>query len=357
MISNYKSIALFMLLTLINLPLSVIAEVRADLDTVYRLMNTKKFDAAVNKLDKLVKQYPNDGDVWYQYSLALLRNGNVDKSIQASQKTATFEGYEKYANFNLGLAYADKGQNELALKIIHKSMHDGYLNFDRLKNEEALETLRNQGQFKFSPEQEYKTFTAHNKVKIPYKTLLPHNYDRSKTYKAMMAFPSGSYGKSSADWMINSMLDFESNKDWIITIVTAPKDGLINHPAHHALNDLMKHLREKYSVSNNKFHFLGYQSGGTPAVTYSQMSNNYITGITVINTYTWDDWKDSSLKSFDNTPTHILVGSNDKLSVKINKRAYDIIKANGNKIEIEYIENQGTRISSLEKGELFKYLK
>ncbi|SFC57704.1 tetratricopeptide repeat protein [Pseudoalteromonas denitrificans] len=337
--------------------ISIYAAQKANLDSIYRLMNSKNYQAAVIKLKKLIKSYPNDADVWYQYSLALLKTGQADEAIIASKRSASFHGYRSYATFNLGVGYALKGQNNLALKTVNQAFSLGYLNFDRLKNEKALTYLREAGYFEFSPEQQYQSFTAHNGIDIPHKILLPENFDASKTYKGMIAFPSGNFGKASADWMINSLLNYKSNKDWIITVVTAPKKGLINHPAHHALNDLMKHVRNKYSIKNNKFHFLGYQSGGQPAITYSQMSQSYVLGITTIGNYSWDNWKEERLKEFNNMTVQLLVGENDTAGVEINQKAYKLLKSNNEMISLKVFDEESARIKSLEQGALFNYLR
>lgn len=337
--------------------MSMLAADKADLNSVYRLIKNKDYQSAVEKLEVIVKKYPDDADAWYEYSLALVKNGNAEQAIKASKKSATFDGYHKYAVFNLGVGYAMLGEQHLALKNINQSMHEGYLNFDRLKNEEALAELRKAGHFTFAPDQEYQSFKAYNGIKVPYKTLFPENYDASKTYKGMIAFPPGNYGKASADWMIDSLLNFKTNQDWIITVVLAPEDGLINHPAHHALNDLMKNLRKSYSIAENKFHFFGYQSGATPATTYSQMSKSYVTGITTVGNYSWESWRDSSLNKFENTPALLLVGKNDKAGIEINQRVYDILKSKNKNLELKIFDDEGARIKALEKGHLFGYLK
>jgi len=347
--------ALFISTTL-AFSLSGFAAQKANLDSVYRLMDNNNYKSAIVKLKKLIKTYPSDADTWYQYSLALLRAGQAEQAIVASQKSATFHGYHKYATFNLGIAYALKGQNDLALKAVNQSMNEGYLNFDRLKHEKALAPLREVGHFEFAPEQKYQSFTARSGIKIPHKILYPENFDASKSYKGMVAFPSGNFGKASADWMISSLLNDKSNKDWIITVITAPKEGLINHPAHHALNDLMKHVRNKHSIKSNKFHFLGYQSGGQPAITYSQMSSSYVTGITTIGDYSWDNWKERDLKTFKNISVQLLVGENDVAAVEINQRAYKLLKRNNEAIALKVFDKEGARIESLEQGALFSYL-
>ena len=331
---------------------------KANLRSVYRLMDQKNYESAVDKLETLVARYPKDADARYQYGLALLRNNQFDDSIKANKALIELApSYQKYANFNIGIAYAGLGKDEKAVKLIQKSMHDGYINYDRLKTEEGLKTIRQQGHFEFSPEQKYQEFTAYNRIKVPYTTLLPQNYDSNKTYKGMVAFPPGNYGEASADWMIEKLLDNKENTEWIITVVLAPENGLINHPSHHALNDLMKHQRKQFKLADNKFHFLGYHSGGSPAATYSQMSSSYVNGLTTIGNYYWENWSDSNLADFDKVPTHLFVGEKDLDGIRINQKVYDIFKKSNEQVKLKIFDGNSARITDLENGMLFKYLK
>jgi len=334
------------------------AQDKANLRSVYNMMDNKQYEKAADKLVSLVKKYPKDADARYQLALSLLRMEKYEAAIEVYKKTMTLsDSYFRYATFDIGLAYAGLEQSEKALNNIHHAMHAGYTNFDRMKNETLLKKLSDHKPFEFSPEQDYEQFTAYNNIVVPYKTIMPMHYDKNKTYKGMVAFPPGDYGKASADWMIDKLFNNHNNEEWIITVVLAPEKGLINHPAHHALNDLMKHQRNEYNIADNKFHFLGYHNGGAPAATYSQMSSDYVNGLTTIGNYYWENWKDDSLRNFSAKPTHLFLGEKDKVGVKINQRAHDIFKDNGMLVELKVFEGEGARITALENGQLYKYLR
>jgi len=342
---------------LVALSSLVCAQDKANLRSVYNMMNDKQYEKAAHKLQGLVKEYPKDADVRYQFALSLLRMHKFKEAINVYKETINIsDSYSSYATFDIGLAYAGLEQSEAALKHINHAIHAGYTNFDRLKNETLLTKLNNHKTFKFSPEQQYNEFTAHNNIVVPYKTILPTHFDNNKTYKGMVAFPPGDYGKASADWMVDKLFNNHDNDEWIITVVLAPEKGLINHPAHHALNDLMIHQREKYKIADNKFHFLGYHNGGAPAATYSQMSSDYVNGLTTIGNYYWENWQDSSLKNFSAKPTHLFLGEKDKIGIEINQRAHDIFKDEGMMVELKIFEGEGARITALEDGQLYKHL-
>jgi len=335
----------------------VCAQDKANLRSIYNMMESKQYEKAAHKLHSLVKKYPEDADARYQLALSLLRMEKYEDAIKIYRETIDLsDSYSRYATFDIGLAYAGLEQPNKALKNINHAIHAGYTNFDRLKNEKLLKNLKNHQAFDFAPEQKYEQFTAHNRIVVPYKTILPSEYDKNKTYKGMVAFPPGDYGTASADWMIDKLFNNHSNDEWIITVVLAPEKGLINHPAHHALNDLMNHQREKYKIADSKFHFLGYHNGGAPAATYSQMSSNYVNGLTTIGNYYWENWQDSSLKNFNAKPTHLFLGEKDKVGIEINQRAHDIFKDAGMLVELKVFEGEGARITSLENGELYRHL-
>jgi len=269
----------------------IYAKEQANLRSVYKMMDNKQYEKAAHKLHSLVKDYPQDADARYQLALSLLRLEQYEDAINEYKKTVELsDSYARYATFDIGLAYAGLEQPEKAINSINHALHAGYTNFDRLKSEKLLKKFTDHKAFELAPEQQYDTFTAHNNIVVPYKTIMPVHYDKNKTYKGMVAFPPGSYGKASADWMIDKLFNNHQNEEWIITVVLAPEKGLINHPAHHALNDLMTHQRDKYKIADNKFHFLGYHSGGSPAATYSQMSSDYVNGLTTIGNYYWENW-------------------------------------------------------------------
>ncbi|MCJ8319025.1 MAG: tetratricopeptide repeat protein [Colwellia sp.] len=336
----------------------IYAKEQANLRSVYNMMDNKQYDKAAHKLNSLVEKYPEDADARYQLALALLRLEKYEDSIKVYKKTVELsESYARYAAFDIGLAYAGLGKPKKALNNIKHALHAGYTNFDRLKSEKLLKKISDHQLVEFAPEQHYDTFTAHNNIVLPYKTIMPIDYDKNKTYKGMVAFPPGDYGKASADWLIDKLFNNHQNDEWIITVVLAPENGLINHPAHHALNDLMTHQRDKYKIADNKFHFLGYHNGGSPAATYSQMSSDYVNGLTTIGNYYWENWKDDSLRNFTAKATHLFLGENDKAGIKINQRAHDIFSDAGMLVELKVFEGEGAIITALENGQLYQYLR
>ncbi|MCJ8268178.1 MAG: tetratricopeptide repeat protein, partial [Psychrosphaera sp.] len=301
--------------------LTAVAE-QASLRSVYYSIDAEKWTQVIAKLDKILKDDDQYADAWYLYVDALFRNGDYTKAIQANQKLTSFKGYDQYAEFYSAMIYGIQGQNDKAQKHLDAANKAGYVNYDKLKTEAAFAGIRKQGKIDFAPEQNYKVLTAQNGVKIPYTVLLPNHFDQNKTYKALLAYPDGSGGKASADWSIKHLWkNHEQYKDWIVIVPVAPKDGWINHPSHHALNDLMKHMRKEYKVKDNLFHALGYRSGSRPAVTFSRMSQSYFTSVTTVGAYMWENWKQKDLTRFGDMPVTMYVAKTDEAGLEINRQA------------------------------------
>jgi hypothetical protein len=146
-------------------------------------------------------------------------------------------------------------------------------------------------------------------------------------------------------------------QDWLVVVPVAPKKGWINHPSHHALNDLMKQLRKDHKVQNNKFHALGYRSGSRPAATFSKMSDSYFASLTTVGGYAWENWSESNLTDFGDKPVTLYVAKSDSAGVAINKQTSQYIKQGNTPIEYIEVANDSPRLESLYHSKLLAMMK
>jgi len=63
------------------------------------------------------------------------------------------------------------------------------------------------------------------------------------------------------------------------------------------------------------------------------------------------------LQNFSVKATHLFLGENDKAGIEINQRAHDIFSDAGMLVELKVFEGEGARITSLENGQLYQYLR
>jgi hypothetical protein len=78
---------------------------------------------------------------------------------------------------------------------------------------------------------------------------------------------------------------------WIVVIPLTPGEDWRTHPNHHALNDLMDHVRDTHKVEGHTFHILGYQQDGTDiASTWAGMSRQYFSSFIAVGGTPFANW-------------------------------------------------------------------
>ncbi len=145
----------------------------------------------------------------------------------------------------------------------------------------------------------YQTFTAYNNIVIEYAVYLPEGFDAAQAYPAVLAFPSGAMGRADADAMTERLWSTPAARGpWIVVVPLVPGDDWRTHPKHHALNDLLDHVKEHYPIRENTFHIMGYgQRGSDIASTWSHMSREYFGSLTTASGAAYRTWDASDLRS------------------------------------------------------------
>lgn len=209
--------------------------------------------------------------------------------------------------------------------------------------------------------QVFNPFKAHNGVELPYTVVMPTNYDRTQAYPALFVFTSLEYDMKRAHFLKDEFFTDFSNEDWIIVMAVAPKGGhhgWINHPAHHALNDLMDHVQKDHTIQNNQFHFLGFHDGGIPAATFAGMSKKYVQSLTWIAS---EDWSDFDEKGYDrlsdlDIPLILIVGENDKKYLSLAQQAVVAFEKRKADITLLTQAQDDEQVASLKQGVLLEKL-
>ncbi|MBX2876818.1 MAG: hypothetical protein KTR30_32170 [Saprospiraceae bacterium] len=161
----------------------------------------------------------------------------------------------------------------------------------------------------------FERFKAHNGVTFSFLKLLPEHYQADKSYPAMLVFPAMEPAQEKADWVVEKLFTGSHNENWIVIVVDAPqkqKHGWINHPAHHALNDLMDHIKESHQIEKGRFHFLGYETGSRPAFTFAGMSRDYVQSLSFVGVKDWGELDERGFERAEGLAMPIVIYANGK---------------------------------------------
>lgn len=210
-----------------------------------------------------------------------------------------------------------------------------------------------------NPGEPYQAFKAHNNIVIDYAVYLPEGFDTDRAYPAILAFPSGAMGRADAVEMTKRLWNTPTSRGaWIVVVPLVPGDDWRTHPNHHALNDLLDHIKEHYPIRNNTFHIMGYGGLGSDiASTWSHMSREYFSSLTTASGAPYRRWDDSDLK---NLPTEegkrqnvlMILGDQDETTTPDVEAARDRLNRIGLPFMLEITERDDGALASLSNGGL-----
>lgn len=279
------------------------------MQVVQRLIRNENWPKAIVALEKITAAQPTDAVGWFYLAYCHHNAGDLRKALEVGSKAAEFPELRATALYNMACAHSMLDELEPAAKCLGDSRAAGFTDYDLLETDPELANLRAAIELELPARHDYSELVGRNGVVIPYRVLLPEGYDAEREYSVAVFFAQAAGGKRSMDWCIDELWSERSTRsDWVVVCAVAPENGWINHPSHHALEDLFKRLRKDYRVASKRFHLVGLGSGARPAATYSRMSRAYTASLTVISASCFDGWDDGDFRSMKQVPVHQLVG-------------------------------------------------
>lgn len=205
----------------------------------------------------------------------------------------------------------------------------------------------------------YETFRAFNNVRIQYAVHLPEGYDANQAYPAVVAFPGGDMRHAAGDAMTAHLWGTPASRgNWIVVVPLVPGDDWRTHPNHHALEDLLDHIKDTHRIQGDAFHLVGYQEMGTTiASTWSGMSRKYWISFTAISGVPYQRWDDRSLRTLPKKDGQalaiLMVYSEADLAEKpAIGEAQERMKRLGVAFDTQVVVGDGEHLSSLANGQL-----
>ncbi|MEQ1820948.1 MAG: hypothetical protein ABL949_00385 [Fimbriimonadaceae bacterium] len=104
-----------------------------------------KSAATLESLEKAVKIYPMDGDVWYQLAQKRLQEKHYDAAIEAYQHVFELGGFANKlfasCHYDIACAYALKGDTKAAIASLQTSLDKGFRDLNHVQTDKDLESL------------------------------------------------------------------------------------------------------------------------------------------------------------------------------------------------------------------------
>lgn len=105
-------------------------------------------EAAAKAFRKVTDKDKDNAQGWFMLGYALHMGGKLDDAIKAHEKAAGFQQTRMLGLYNLGCAYALKGQKDRAFGYLNQSVKAGFQDEDQLDGDSDLESLRKDVRYK-----------------------------------------------------------------------------------------------------------------------------------------------------------------------------------------------------------------
>lgn len=323
--------------------LPTLEEVRGHLDR-------QRYAQAIEDCRELVAADEENGLAWYYLAYGLLLSGRPEEAVTAGRRALETGGPVPTGHYNLGCAYEAAGQLEEAERAVQAAIAAGFLDFDLIATDPDLVRTRARGNLELPEPHAFSVHEARNRVELPYELLLPEHHDPERATPAVVLFPPGP-GPLSAAWALQTLCDGDlRRKDCIVLLLVAPERGWFTHPAHHALEDLLKHVRREHEIAGDRFHLVGFGSGTRAASTYAGMSGAYFQSFTSIGGEPFGRWDDRELTGFRDLRLRFVSGAEDGPSRAAAERAASLLGSGEREVERRLLDGEGGSYPSLHHG-------
>jgi predicted peptidase len=159
---------------------------------------------------------------------------------------------------------------------------------------------------------------------LHYKVVLPKDYDASKAYPAVLAFPPGSQGMDMVQTtLVQNWAGEAQKRGYIVVIPAAPNGRLFFEDGARVFPEFLTKLLNDYKIRDNKFHIAGMSNGGISAFYIAASYPSFFSSVTGFPGYL--EVAPERLKALSSLCVHMHVGEFDTgWRIAMQKQAADL---------------------------------
>ena len=194
-------------------------------------------------------------------------------------------------------------------------------------------------------------------IDIDYAVVLPANWDTTKAYPTLLAFPPGNqtrdmvYAGLEGYWAKEAVL-----RNWVVISPAKPNSQRFFEGSEVLIPSFIEIVSEFYKLEGDKVHVGGLSNGGRSSFAVAAAFPELIHSITAIPGFLNDD----TLKAFEaiaHLPINMYVGESDLEWINAMQETLALLKTAGAEtISFEIVEGQDHVIRNLSGATLFDWL-
>ena len=181
-----------------------------------------------------------------------------------------------------------------------------------------------------------------------YKVILPKDYDPTKEYPAVIAFPGGAQTMPMVDGMIARNLKLQADKHgYIVAVLSAPAAGRFYEGGAVVFPAFLDKLLAEYKIRGGKFHIAGISNGGLSSFHIAASHPKYFWSVTGFPGYLINA-SPERLSALQGMCLNMHVGELDTEWLKTMQMQAAIFRDKGMKVRFTIEKGQGHVMTTLE---------
>jgi predicted peptidase len=185
-------------------------------------------------------------------------------------------------------------------------------------------------------------------VTLYYKVIVPKDYDPTKEYPAVIAFPGGTQTIPMVDGMIARNLRLQAEKrGYIVVVCAATAAGLFYEGGDVVFPAFLDKLLSDYKIRGRKFHIAGISNGGLSAFHIAASYPQYFWSVTGFPGYLLDA-TDKRVGALKGMCLNMHVGEMDRDWLDTMQKQSMMFRAKGMKVRFTVEKGQGHVMTTLE---------
>ena len=185
-------------------------------------------------------------------------------------------------------------------------------------------------------------------TRLDYKVILPNDYEQTKSYYGILAFPGGPQTMETVmGTVMRNWREQAETGEYIVIVPAAPNGDLFFESGDRVFPAFIDKLLKDYKITENKFHIAGVSNGGLSAFHIASLYPQYFWSVTGLPGFL-DDGSPERVQALSKLCIYMYAGEMDPGWLRSERTEAAKFKAQGYTVEFSEEKGQGHVMRTLE---------
>lgn len=203
----------------------------------------------------------------------------------------------------------------------------------------------------------YHTMDLPDGMTLQYAVVLPKNFDATREYPVLLAFPPGGQNQAMVQTGLDSYWAKEAGKrGWIVLSPVAPGGQLFFQGSEAYIPEFLGRTAATYRPEGGKYHIAGISNGGLSAFRVALEHPDKVRSLLVLPGFPYTEEDFQQLEKLKNIPVAMFVGEQDTTWLEAMQATEKELSRLGGTVSLEIVPGEQHVIKSLTGEKLFDLL-